>query len=317
MFHIHDEQYQSELYSLINSVYKEKKLDAKKISSSISDKKPTSYDDLSLVASVIDNLDFPTMSDLLKAIKKRRKQIKENKDLEENLKNYDLLNKLYISIENQLIENLNDPLWSIKFNQKGQNNQWDTYDIVRINLKELIRSSQIIQTYKLSFKMLIQQMEVYIFNRNIPDKPYKVDSFGRLGVFITVDEAHRYFKKDLLFIIDFFASIAKQGRKRIIELCMISQNISDFYRQSDSKDIEQKASDIIKNSGYKFVMQVAQDYDRIYDFIESGYQLSEAEKLRIKALNRYRVYLIQGPFKRTLVQTHALQETKDFYGDDL
>lgn len=301
MFHILNDEFDSELYSLISKVYKNQGIDVNDISI-------TAFKEIK---------SYPTMENMLLAINKRREEINNEQILQEKALNYEKLNELYISIENQLIEHLKDPYWNQKFNKDNNENKWDDYDFIRINLKELIRSSQIIQTYKLGLKLLMQQLEIYIFNRNVPNKPYAVDSRDHLGVFITVDEAHRYFKKDLLFMVDFFAAIAKQGRKRVIELAMISQNISDFYRQSDSKDIEQKASDIIKNSGYKFVMQVAQDFDRIYDFIESGYQLSDAEKTRIKSLNRYRVYLIQGPFKRTLIQTDALMETFDFYTGDL
>lgn len=304
MFHITADEFDSELYGLISKIYQIFNIDIQTVtveSFRIKDNEGQ----------------FPTMETLLQAVKKRRQEITHSKVLEDHSQNYEVLNHLYVSIENQLIENLKDSFWNKKFNTDYRSNNWDEFDIIRINLKELIRSSQIIHTYKLGLKLLMQQLEIYIFNRNVPNKPYQLDAHNRLGVFITVDEAHRYFKKELLFMVDFFAAIAKQGRKRVIELCMISQNISDFYRQSDSKDIEQKASDIIKNSGYKFVMQVAQDFDRIYDFIESGYQLSDAEKGRIKSLNRYRVYLIQGPFKRTMIQTHALQSTKDYYGDDL
>jgi DNA helicase HerA-like ATPase len=300
VFNVENASFESEIYSLISHVYALKGITTDKIK------------DIDLNKFK----DYPTMELLLKAINVRRLEVQQNKDLKEQIMNYNELNALFVSLENQLIELLKDKFWTEKFNKNYDDLNFDQYEFIRINLKEVIRSSKVVKTYNLSLKLLMNVLEIHIFNRNIlNEKELKVikDNGQQIGIFVVVDEAHRYFRKEMLFMIDFFASIAKQGRKRVIELCMVSQNISDFYRQSDSKDIEQKASDIIKNSGYKFVLQVAQDYDRIYDFIESGFVLSDIEKSRLRSINRYRVYLIQGPFKRTLIQIKAKKSKQDLF----
>jgi hypothetical protein len=127
------------------------------------------------------------------------------------------------------------------------------------------------------------------------------------GIFVLIDETHRYLRKELVDMVDFMAALAKQGRKRYAEMCIISQNISDFYRQSDSKDVVQKAQDVVKNCGYKFIMQLAQDYDLVKDFISSSFDLTQKDDNFIRSLSKGMGYLVQGPLEQMGIKVQRLQ----------
>jgi hypothetical protein len=155
----------------------------------------------------------------------------------------------------------------------------------------------------LSFMTLLNYLNIQIFNRDI--------GYDREGIFVVVDEAHRYLNQSLIDMVELLVAISKQGRKRSTELCLASQNLSDFYRSSDSKDIEQKARDVLKNTGYKFIMQSSQELNTIYEFIESAYPMTDLEKSLIKKLSRGQGFLINGSTDKTpvFVKIHPDLET--------
>jgi hypothetical protein len=81
----------------------------------------------------------------------------------------------------------------------------------------------------------------------------------------------------------------------------VSQNISDFYRDSDSKDLMQKARDVVKNAAYKFIFQVGSEFNDALKFIEAGFQITETDQTFIRQLYRGQCYFVQGPLELTRV----------------
>jgi GTPase SAR1 family protein len=153
-----------------------------------------------------------------------------------------------------------------------------------------------------SFMTLLNYLNITIFNREI--------GYESKGIFVVVDEAHRYLNKSLIDMVELLVAISKQGRKRATDLCLASQNLSDFYRKSDSRDIEQKSQDVLKNTGYKFIMQSSQELEAIYGFIESAYPITDTEKLIIKKLTRGQGLLINGSTDKTPVFVKPYPEFK-------
>ena len=181
-----------------------------------------------------------------------------------------------------------------KFSVKSSFTMNDDNDvqIYKFNLFSLMNISGVIKDSKIALNLLLN----FLYNQ-VFDKEIGSDN----GIFVVVDETHRYLRKELIGMVDFLTQITKQGRKRSVELCIISQNISDFYRQSDSLDLVQKAQDVIKNVSYKFIMQLALEFDTALNFIESGYRISEKDRLFLKTLSRGQLYFVQGSLISTSI----------------
>jgi hypothetical protein len=217
-----------------------------------------------------------------------------------NKEKSDFYVELYEFIINQYNAMKQNKNWLRRFDKTDETiKKADSSDLTNNNLrlvfKGLMQGTTIVKDHRLFLMLIMNILNILIFEREIS----KGNNENQAGVFFVVDEAHRYFKKDFLFMIDFLSSIAKQGRKRAIELAVISQNVTDFYRQSDSLDIKQKASDIVKNAAYKFIFQIAQDFEETIDFIQPGDKLTDEELRYIKSLTKGSAYFVQGPYQRT------------------
>jgi DNA helicase HerA-like ATPase len=175
-------------------------------------------------------------------------------------------------------------------------------DFYRFDLSGLLTLNGIDKSNQLAFMTMLNFLNIKIFMKEISNTQNQSSIRKREGIFVLIDETHRYLKKDLVDMVDFMAALAKQGRKRFAEMCIVSQNISDFYRSSDSQDIVQKALDVVKNCGYKFIMQLAQDHDRISEFISSGFPLTEKDSTFVRSLTKGTGYLVQGPLERLEVK---------------
>lgn len=175
-------------------------------------------------------------------------------------------------------------------------------DFYRFDLSGLLTLNGIDKSNRLAFMTMLNYLNIKIFMKEISNTQDQSLFRKREGIFVLIDETHRYLKKDLVDMVDFMAALAKQGRKRFAEMCIVSQNISDFYRASDSQDIVQKALDVVKNCGYKFIMQLAQDHDRISDFISSGFPLTDKDSTFVRSLTKGTGYLVQGPLERLEVK---------------
>jgi hypothetical protein len=117
-------------------------------------------------------------------------------------------------------------------------------------------------------------------------------------------------------MVELMVALSKQGRKRSAELCVASQNLSDFYRKSESREIEQKSQDVIKNTGYKFIMKSAQELETVYQFIESSFPITDKEKDIIKRLTRGQgLFINSGSDKIPIfvVKHHNLTKLEEDY----
>jgi len=189
---------------------------------------------------------------------------------------------------------LADQYWKDKFNQPS--NVKLEKEIIIFNLKSLLNIAGVIPFSKWSLNLLLNFLFVTTFDKELDKKDQ-----NSKGIFMVIDEAHRYLRPELIQMIDFMADISKRGRKRYVEMCLVSQNISDFYRDSDSKDLMQKARDVVKNAAYKFIFQVGSEFNDALKFIEAGFQITETDQTFIRQLYRGQCYFVQGPLELTRV----------------
>jgi hypothetical protein len=284
MFNIENPKFESHINLLILKTYESKDIKHEKL-------KTNKSEDENNETQVLENIEFPFICDFVEIVRKTKNDSHSEKIF---------YSELYESIVNQYDSMEKNANWKRRFDKTEENVRTpDSEKLIKGNLrlvfKGLMQGSTIVKDHRLFLMLIMNILNILIFEREIS----KGEEKNRNGVFFVVDEAHRYFKKDFLFMIDFLSSIAKQGRKRAIELAVISQNVTDFYRQSDSLDIKQKASDIVKNAAYKFIFQIAQDFEETIDFIQPGDKLTDEELRYIKSLTKGNAYFVQGPYQRT------------------
>lgn len=234
---------------------------------------------------------FPLFSDFKKVVEKRLNDLKifEKNKFSQNHHYeflYELDQKAALLLANQY--------WNDKFNQPS--NVKLEKEIIIFNLKSLLNIAGVIPFSKWSLDLLLNFLFVTTFDKELDTK-----SIDSKGIFLVIDEAHRYLRPELINMIDFMADISKRGRKRYVEMCLVSQQISDFYRDSDSKELMQKARDTVKNAAYKFIFQVGSEFKDALQFIESGFQITEKDQTFIRQLYRGQCYFVQGPLELTKV----------------
>jgi hypothetical protein len=234
---------------------------------------------------------FPVIEDFLSEVANRIKEIETFKQNVASQVNH--LSYLY-EIEEKLSLLLKDAYWKKKFNQPS--NVTLNKDIIIFNLKSLLNISGVVQFAKWSLMLLLNFLFVTTFDKELDEK----DKFND-GIFLVIDEAHRYLRPELIKMVDFMADVSKRGRKRYVEMCIVSQNISDFYRDSDSRDLMQKARDVVRNAAYKFIFQIGSEFNDAMTFIESGFQITERDQDYIKRLSRGQCYFVQGPLELSKV----------------
>jgi DNA helicase HerA-like ATPase len=234
---------------------------------------------------------YPRVEDFKNAVSTRIKEIEKftlNTDSQVNHFEY-----LY-EIEKKLALLLVDDYWNKKFNMYS--NVSLNKEVIIFNLKSLLNISGVVQFSKWSLMLLLNFLFVTTFDKELDSK----DKDSK-GIFLVIDEAHRYLRPELMQMVDFMADVSKRGRKRYVEMCIVSQNISDFYRESDSKDLMQKARDVVRNSAYKFIFQIGSEFKDALQFVEAGFQITEADQNYIKQLYRGQCYFVQGPLDLTKV----------------
>jgi hypothetical protein len=234
---------------------------------------------------------YPRVEDFKYAVKARIEEIKKFTLYEASQINH--LEYLY-ELDEKLGLLLEDDYWNKKFNRYS--NVSLNKEVIIFNLKSLLNISGVVQFSKWSLMLLLNFLFVTTFDKELDAK----DKDGK-GIFLVIDEAHRYLRPELMQMVDFMADISKRGRKRYVEMCIVSQNISDFYRESDSKDLMQKARDVVRNSAYKFIFQIGSEFKDALQFIEAGFQITEADQNYIKQLYRGQCYFVQGPLELTKV----------------
>jgi hypothetical protein len=234
---------------------------------------------------------FPVIENFLNEVVNRIKEIETFKQNVASQVNH--LSYLY-ETEEKLTLLLKDAYWKKKFNQPS--NVTLNKDIVIFNLKSLLNISGVVQFSKWSLMLLLNFLFVTTFDKELDKK----DSFND-GIFLVIDEAHRYLRPELIKMVDFMADVSKRGRKRYVEMCIVSQNISDFYRDSDSRDLMQKARDVVRNAAYKFIFQIGSEFNDAMTFIESGFQITQQDQDYIKRLSRGQCYFVQGPLELSKV----------------
>lgn len=220
------------------------------------------------------------------------------------------LYSFYFNLKEKVKELDKDSFFKSKFCQPTTINL--DKDFIRFDVSSLLTSTSLNHYSQLSLMLILNYLTISIFMKEITNISSDKNTLENKGIFVLIDETHRYLRKELIDMVDFMTALAKQGRKRYAEMCIISQNISDFYRQSDSKDVVQKAQDVVKNCGYKFIMQLAQDYDIVKDFISSSFEITEKDDNFIRSLTKGIGYLVQGPLEQIGINVKRLETHQQY-----
>jgi hypothetical protein len=298
-----------EWLTLIEEVYKASLI------KKIGDKKDLLENDTYIKELINNPLSSPTMTNLFEVINQKSNEynITDYSSSQKTLASVDYrqdLYSFYFNLKEKVKELDKDSFFKSKFCQPTSIKL--EKDFIRFDVSSLLTSSSLNHYSQLSLMLILNYLTISIFMKEITNTSSDKNTLENKGIFVLIDETHRYLRKELIDMVDFMTALAKQGRKRYAEMCIVSQNISDFYRQSDSKDVVQKAQDVVKNCGYKFIMQLAQDYDIVKDFISSSFEITDKDDNFIRSLTKGIGYLVQGPLEQMGINVKRLETHQQY-----
>lgn len=227
------------------------------------------------------SIKWPTFSEFAKFVS--QKIIKENKSISGEL----------IELEATLKEFSGDGAYSHIWD--GQTNLDLDAPIVIFNINKLIDSDKVIsaQMYLLSKLVWVEVENNFAKNKKLPD-------LEKQWTTLIIDEAHLLMNGKNIETLEWITQATKRIRKRNGSIYIVTQNLSDFLGDNETRNLSSK---IINNCTYSFVGALKpHDLSEYIDLYKSYGGLNKYEQRFIRNASKFQFVLSLGNEKKVYLR---------------